>query len=485
MGGNYEKSVYNQLMEVMGRLDRFEKEHQREVGQLNEEIAELKQENSELRKKNQLLLDDNARLKSILDNDSTNSSLPPSRDQKGTKAANHYNGRSKSGKKAGGQNGHTGTTLTKAEVEEKLRSGKYKHELRILGDQRSGRYITKYVVDLEVSPKITEIRIYAGKDGKILVPPEYRSDVTYGAEVKALCVSLYSEGVMSNERIASFLNEASGNTLELSDGSVYGFCRKLAKLSSESIRHLEERLLNQTVVATDATPVTVNGKQKHIRNFSIADTVIYQAMESKAIASLEKLAFLKSYTGTLVHDHETALYHFGTEHGECNVHLLRYLKKNTEETGNEWSEELSRLLCEINQLKKQLLGQGIPSFRQEVLSEYESRYGSLIEKGREENRKTGHRYAKQEEKTLLNRLEKYRHNHLLFMHDFAVPFDDNISERDLRKAKNRQKMAGGFRKESGTEMYCAILTVIETLKRRKMGLIEYLRQLFMGAPAIF
>ena len=99
MGGNYEKSVYNQLMEVMGRLDTFEKEQRREVGQLNEEITELKRENTKLRSENQLLLEDNARLKSILDNDSTNSSLPPSKDQKGTKPANHYNGRTKSKKK--------------------------------------------------------------------------------------------------------------------------------------------------------------------------------------------------------------------------------------------------------------------------------------------------------------------------------------------------------------------------------------------------
>ena len=66
-----------------------------------------------------------------------------------------------------------------------------------------------------------------------------------------------------------------------------------------------------------------------------------------------------------------------------------------------------------------------------------------------------------------------------------MPFDDNMSERDLRKVKNRQKMAGGFRKDSEHEMYCAILTIIETLKRRNMGLIENVKKLFKGAPAIF
>jgi len=46
-------------------------------------------------------------------------------------------------------------------------------------------------------------------------------------------------------------------------------------------------------------------------------------------------------------------------------------------------------------------------------------------------------------------------------------------------------MSGGFRKESGHEMYCSILTIIEALTRRKMGIIENIRKLFGGTPAIF
>ena len=66
---------------------------------------------------------------------------------------------------------------------------------------------------------------------------------------------------MSNDRIAVFLNAASGDELELSEGSIYGFCRKLSEGVQESIRHLEAHMLNQEVVATDATVVSVNGKQ--------------------------------------------------------------------------------------------------------------------------------------------------------------------------------------------------------------------------------
>ena len=136
-------------------------------------------------------------------------------------------------------------------------------------------------------------------------------------------------------------------------------------------------------------------------------------------------------------------------------------------------------------LQKSLTTTGMGAFPEEVILEYEEKYRELIARGREENKKTKHRYARDDEKKLLNRMEKYMENHLLFLHDFEVPFDDNMSERDLRKAKNRQKIAGGFRKESGHEMYCNILTIIETLKRRNMVLLENIKKLFMGTPAIF
>ena len=56
---------------------------------------------------------------------------------------------------------------------------------------------------------------------------------------------------------------------------------------------------------------------------------------------------------------------------------------------------------------------------------------------------------------------------------------------ELRKCKNREKMAGGFRTSKGREMFCNILSVIETLKRRKMNIIENIMRIFQKDPAIF
>lgn len=485
MASNYEKGIYNQLIEVMARLDNVEKKSRHEISRLNNEISDLKRENQNLRKENQLLKEEIARLKSIINNDSSNTSLPPSKDQKGGKPANTFNGRKKTQRNAGGQKGHKGTTLTKSDIKEKIKSGKCIHEIMNIGDSSREKYITKYVLDLNVTPVITEIHIYPDEKGHFNIPAEYRSDVTYGASVRSLTIVLYSEGVMSNDRIAAFLNAASSDELELSAGSVYGFCKKFARNAQISINNLENELLNQNVVATDATTVTVNGKQNYIRNFSTKNTVVYHAMKNKTIEALGKLQVLAKYSGILVHDHETALYHYGTDHAECNVHILRYLRKNTEDTKNKWSGKMAALMCEMNNARKEMIKQGAKSFPEEIITEYEQRYHAIILSGRKENKKTVHKYAKRDELTLLNRMEKYSHNHLLFLHNFEVLFDDNISERDLRKAKNRQKMAGGFRKDSGHEMYCSILTIIETLKRRKLDMMENIKKLFIGAPAIF
>jgi len=43
-------------------------------------------------------------------------------------------------------------------------------------------------------------------------------------------------------------------------------------------------------------------------------------------------------------------------------------------------------------------------------------------------------------------------------------------------------MSGGFRTEAGIKMYCNILSVIETIKRRKIGIFNGIKDMFEGRP---
>lgn len=134
--------MYQQLMEIMGRLDTVEKDSAQKIDTPNKRIDALENENLAFKKENQLLKNDNARLKSIINNDSSNTSLLPSTDQKGGKPANTYNGRKQTERKAGGHKGHKGTTLTKAAIEEKIGSGKCRHEMKAIGNTSAQKYVT-------------------------------------------------------------------------------------------------------------------------------------------------------------------------------------------------------------------------------------------------------------------------------------------------------------------------------------------------------
>ena len=101
--------------------------------------------------------------------------------------------------------------------------------------------------------------------------------------------------------------------------------------------------------------------------------------------------------------------------------------------------------------------------------------------GRQQNACTRPKWARSDELSLLNRLEKYKANHLLFLRRFDVPFDNNMSERDLRKCKNRQKMSGGFGLSCGRDMACDILSFVETCKRRSLNVLQSIRDAFTAS----
>ncbi|MHB8062686.1 MAG: IS66 family transposase [Ruminiclostridium sp.] len=499
MGGNYEKDIFRQLQEIMTRCDgmsqeikdikkehkqelksqeiRFQEDFAKERKIFTDRIDDLECELVYVKTENELLKNDNERMKRIMNNDSSNSSNPPSSDQKG-KNSNQYNSRKKQDRKCGGQKGHKGKTLMEAEIQEGIQSGLFKHKVVGVGTPKK-EYHSKYVLDLEIAPIVTEYRFYSDA----VIPAEQHSAVVYGPTIKTYAVDLYGEGAMSVQRIENFLNGIC-NGIKISTGSIYNFLRDFGVKAEPHIELISTRLLNSEVLYTDATVVRCEGKNAYIRNQSTEDAVLYTPMLKKDIDSLHEVKVLDGYTETLVHDHETALYHFGTDHAECNVHLGRYLRKNSEESGNSWSKEMEELFKEMNSSRKEKK-KHTTSFSKEEIISYETRFDILLNKGYEENAHTKGKYAKESEKTLLNRLKKHKSNHLLFLRDFNVAYDNNLSERDLRKCKTKQKVSGCFRKHSGNELYCKVMSFIETCKRKNLSVLHSIQNVFTDRPVQF
>jgi transposase len=66
----------------------------------------------------------------------------------------------------------------------------------------------------------------------------------------------------------------------------------------------------------------------------------------------------------------------------------------------------------------------------------------------------------------------------------AVPFDNNLAEREWRMIKVQQKMSGCFRSIAGTSTFCRIRGYLSTLCKQGLALLNALQQVLLGHPIL-
>ena len=131
-----------------------------------------------------------------------------------------------------------------------------------------------------------------------------------------------------------------------------------------------------------------------------------------------------------------------------------------------------------------LLKEGLRPY---VEREFEARYATLLAAGCAANpppEPTGKRGRPKRGKagSLLERLREHREATLAFMDDFAVPFDNNQAERDIRMAKLQQKVSGGWRTLPGAKRFCRLRSYVATARKQQVGVLPALRRVFEGDP---
>ena len=110
------------------------------------------------------------------------------------------------------------------------------------------------------------------------------------------------------------------------------------------------------------------------------------------------------------------------------------------------------------------------------------KYDEIIQKGINQNKNTPSKYLKDKEKAVLNRLQKYKENYLNYLKDFDFPFDDNLSERDLRATKLKKKVSGCHRSFEGLKDYSNIRTIISTCIKQGKSYFEFFKNILNNKP---
>ena len=77
------------------------------------------------------------------------------------------------------------------------------------------------------------------------------------------------------------------------------------------------------------------------------------------------------------------------------------------------------------------------------------------------------------------------HEHVLrFAHDFRVPFDNNLAERDIRMVKLQQKISGCWRTITGAEQFLALRSYLSTASKQHQPITRALSTLATRDPWI-
>jgi transposase len=137
------------------------------------------------------------------------------------------------------------------------------------------------------------------------------------------------------------------------------------------------------------------------------------------------------------------------------VHHLRELTFVEEELKQAWAATMKTLLLDMKAEVEQAKALGQHELDLLTLARLFRRYDEILEEGYQANpppgapRKTEHskrtpgRAKQSPARNLLDRLSGGKWTALRFLHDFAVPFDNNQAERDLRMSHPCSKKSLG------------------------------------------
>jgi transposase len=455
-------------------------------------LRQLEAENTALREQVAALLARVQELEGRLAKASHNSSKPPASDGLARKTRSL---RQKSGKQPGGQPGHPGVTLPLVEPPDAVvthRPAACPHCQTPLDGLAVERVERRQVRDLPpVRLVVTEHRSERVRcpHCQALTPAVFPAGVEapaqYGPGVRALAVYLSQQQLLPFARVRAVLSEVVG--CPLSVGTVVSLGQRCARRLAPTEAATKTALQGARVLHTDETPVRVKGRWHWVHVSSTDRLTHYGLHAQRGAGATDALGILPGLRGTSVHDGWTAYWHYrACRHALCNVHHLRELTWVAEQLQQPWAQELKDLLVAMRAAVAQARAAGASQLAAEQRTRLVTRYGQLLCQGVAANPlpppgppKRGRR-KQSPVRNLLDRLFQHQDEVLAFLDDFAVPFDNNQAERDLRMLKVQQKISGTFRSEAGAAAFCRVRGVLSTLHKQGIALLAALCALFAG-----
>jgi transposase len=407
--------------------------------------------------------------------------------------------RKKSGKKTGGQPDHQGTTLMWSEKPDSV----VIHSLTCCPHCRSDlhtvpacAYERRQVVDVPEPRSLVEEHQAEQKQcpgckqvSSASFPAGVEAPIQYGPRIGAIALYLVQQQLLPWARVGEVLADLLG--VEMSQGTLCTLIERCAQKLAGVEERLKQALIRVSVLHQDETGLYVKGG-RHWLHVSCTPQLTHYAVHAKrGREALEAIGILPQFKGTSVHDGWRSYFLYeDCSHALCNVHHLRELVCIHETYKQEWAAHLNKLLLLMKERVQEAKQRGETQLDPLSLLALRGEYDRLLQEGWRTNppaARAGPTKATRKRHpavNLLDRLQVGKEAVLAFLANFAVPFDNNQAERDVRMVKVQQKISGSFRSEAGVAAFCRIRGYLSTLRKQGVPLLSALEATLRGQPVL-
>jgi transposase len=368
---------------------------------------------------------------------------------------------------------------------------------RSWGKQPPERVERRQVFDLpepklEVTEHQCEVKTCpCGCVNRAAFPPEAAAPVQYGPRLKSVGVYLSEYQLLPFDRLGEIMRDLFACD-SFSEGTLANFkadCSRRLEPVEAAIRDLAA---SSPVAGFDETGVRTTGSLHWLHTVSTQLVTWYYAHKRRGCEAMDAAGILSGYRGCAVHDFWKSYFDYGCDHALCNGHLLRELVFLWEEQTQKWAKEMIDHLLGIKEAVATACAAGLTALPPADQDRFRQSYERIVQAGYAQNplaqpppgpKRRGRR-KQSKARNLLDRFRDHPDSILAFMRDFAIPFDNNQSERDLRMMKLRQKISGMFCSFEALVNFCRIRGYVSTARKNGVNALDALQRVFLGSPFV-
>src|SRR3954462_7674624 len=327
----------------------------------------------------------------------------------------------------------------------------------------------------EITPDVTRVTLHGGfcpccaRRFKASPPAGLEPGSPFGPNLRAFVLYLRFGQAIPFERLARLMHDLFG--LEISEGALTNMLQDSAPAFAVQTSLIKQRLLSSTVLASDETSVRVGKKTFWTWVFHHADSACFVIRPSRGKVVVGE--FLGDVRPAVwISDRLGAQRGWATrDHQVCLAHLLRDVQYAIDAGDSAFTPGVKHLLQ-----RAMRIGHRRPALADATLAAYHARLQRTLDDLLKivPDDKPGLK--------LQRIIKRFRQNLFVFLTDREVSLTNNGSEQALRPCVIFRKITNGFRSLWGADLYADVRSVLETARRRGLGILHALRLMSMLSP---